>query len=95
MRKLWAVILGVGYSPGVVAAARAFLLLGIPALVAGIVAYLQEISSPAYASLVVAGIVLIRAFGEGLIDQINKATQNSRQPNDPAGLTEGKKAPRK
>ena len=78
------VILGVAYSPRVVAAARALLLYGLPILITLIVGYLNTITDPRFYGIALLCVPLVRAIGEGIIDQL-KPDQNAINPGPVAG----------
>ncbi len=80
-------ILGVAYSPNVVASARALVLYALPVAITLIVGYLNTITDPRFYGIALACVPLVRAIGEGIIDQVGKSTQNDVFPNPPAGAS--------
>lgn len=87
MQAIKAVILGVAFSPKVVASARALVLYALPILVTLLVGYLNTITDPRFYGIALLCVPLVRAIGEGLIDQLGKATQNNIHPLPPAGAS--------
>lgn len=81
------IFLGVSRRPAVVAATRALLLYLIPLGVLWAIGYLNSLG-PAYYGLTTLLSPLIRLVGEGLLDEIKKATQNDPRPIPPAGASE-------
>ena len=85
MGELKALLIGVERDPKVVAAFRAALLLGVPIAVSALVAWLGDLTDPRWLWLPGIGIPLIRAVGEGVLDQVKKPHSNEANPPPVAG----------
>jgi hypothetical protein len=85
MQRVKAMLVGVGYSPKVVAAVRGFLLYAIPIGVPILVAYLSGLRDPKWLGLPLALVPVVRAVGEAALDQLSKPLQNSPNPPPVAG----------
>jgi len=83
------ILLGVAYSPQVVASARALVLYALPVLITLFVGWANTITDPRFYGIALACVPFVRAIGEGLLDQIQKSTQNDSRPLPPAGASPG------
>lgn len=92
MDELKRLLVGVGYSPKVVAAARAFALYAVPIGLQLLIGYLAGLSDPKWLGVPLASIPFIRAVGEALIDQLRKPDQNAINPPPVAGSGGGNPA---
>ncbi len=85
MTSLKRLLLGVAFSPKVVAAARALLLYGVPILITLFAGWANTITDPRFYGIALLCVPLVRAIGEGILDQANRPQMNAIDPPKVAG----------